>query len=309
VVAWVFWPATSTADEYVLGVEDVVAISVYLHPELERTAAIDADGNITVPPVGLIKAAGLTTKQLGDRIADRLATYLRQTTAVTVTVSQYFSRSVFVQGAVAKPGRYGFERIPTLIEVIGQAGGALPGADLSRVEVVQKKGAGGQTVYANLADALRGGNTAGLPQLLPGDIVTVPAGLGQGLAIAGEGVGVLGEVARPGIYPIGAGQDLWAVLAEAGGVTPRGDYSNIRVITRDRGTNAVVTINLKAVLDRGVLKPAIIKPGDVVFVSTNAGSRFAAAFGGFESVLRISTDVINLIVLQQLVQNDNNNNK
>jgi polysaccharide export outer membrane protein len=292
-----------------LGVEDVVAISVYLHPELERTAAIDADGNITVPPVGLIKAAGLTTKQLGDKISDRLATYLRQTTSVTVTVSQYFSRSVFVQGAVAKPGRYGFERIPSLIEVIGQAGGALPGADLSRVEVVHKKGAGGQTVYANLSDALRGGNTAGLPTLQPGDIITIPAGLGQGMAVAGEGVGVLGEVAKPGIYPIGAGQDLWAVLAEAGGVTPRGDYSNVRVITRDRGTNAVVTINLKAVLDRGVLKPTVIKPGDVVFVSTSTGSKFASAFGGFEQVLRISTDVLNLIVLQQITQNNKNTSK
>jgi len=300
------WPATTRADEYVLGVEDVVAISVYLHPELERTAAIDADGNITVPPVGLIKAAGLTTKQLGDKISDRLATYLRQTTSVTVTVSQYFSRSVFVQGAVAKPGRYGFERIPSLTEVIGQAGGALPGADLSRIEVVHKKGAGGQTVYANLSEALRGGNTTGLPTLQPGDIITIPAGLGQGMAVAGEGVGVLGEVAKPGIYPIGAGQDLWAVLAEAGGLTPHGDYSNVRVITRDRGTNAVVTINLKAVLDRGVLKPTGIKPGDVVFVSTSAGSKFANAFGGFETVLRISTDILNLIVLQQITQNNKN---
>ena len=103
VVAWLFWPATSTADEYVLGVEDVVSISVYLHPELERTTVVDADGNITVPPVGLIKAAGFSTKQLGDKISDRLATYLRQTTSVTVTVSQYFSRSVYVQGAVASP--------------------------------------------------------------------------------------------------------------------------------------------------------------------------------------------------------------
>jgi protein involved in polysaccharide export with SLBB domain len=119
-------------------------------------------------------------------------------------------------------------------------------------------------------------------------------------------VGVLGEVAKPGIYPIGAGQDLWAVLAEAGGVTPRGDYSNIRVITRDQGTSAVVTINLKYVLERGVLRPAIIKPGDVVFVSTSAGSKVAAAFGGLESVLRVSTDILNLIVLQQLAQQNNN---
>ena len=117
------------AADYVLGPDDVLTISVYLHAELERpNAVVDANGNVTFPPIGEIKAAGLTPKQLGDRIADRLSTYLRQTTAVTVTVSQYLSRSVYVTGAVAKPGRYGFEVIPTLVEVIGQAGGAIPGA-------------------------------------------------------------------------------------------------------------------------------------------------------------------------------------
>ena len=44
-----------------------------------------------------------------------------------------------------------------------------------------------------------------------------------------------------------------------------------------------------------MLQPAIIKPGDVVFVSTSAGSKLATAFGGFESVLRVSTDILNLI--------------
>ncbi len=299
------WPAGAIAQEYVLGVEDVVAISIYLHPELERTLAIDAEGNITLPPIGSIKAAGLTPKQLGDKISERLASYLRQTTAVTVTVTQYFSRSVYVQGAVTKPGRYGFERIPGLIEAIGQAGGALPSADLSRVEIVRKDPSGGRrTLYANVAAAQRDGNASSLPALEVGDIITVPGGLGGGVGSTGDGVGVLGEVARPGVYPVGAGQDLWNVLAIAGGLTPRGNLAKVRIITSQGQDHSVVTLNLKQVLDHGNAHQQIVKPGDVVYVMPSTTTKFGQAFGGLQSLLAVSTDVLNLIVLQKLI-NDN----
>ena len=294
------------AQEYVLGPEDVISISIYLHPELERTLSIDAEGNITLPPVGNMKAAGNTPKQLGDKISEKLASYLRQTTSVTVTVTQYLSRSVFVQGAVARPGRYGFERIPGLIEVIGQAGGALPTAELSRVEIVRKDNSGGRrTLYANVAQAQRDGNPATLPPLQVGDIITVPGGVGA-VGTSTDGVAVLGEVSRPGVYPLGAGQDLWTALAVAGGITQRGDLAKVRIITREGQTHAVTTLNLKRALDQGNYRPQIVKPGDVVYVTPTRTSKVAAAFGGLETVLSITTDVLNLIVLQSLIDDQNN---
>jgi protein involved in polysaccharide export with SLBB domain len=42
------------AAEYTLGPEDVVSVSVWLHPELERTAPIGSDGELVFPPVGNI---------------------------------------------------------------------------------------------------------------------------------------------------------------------------------------------------------------------------------------------------------------
>ena len=300
-------PGLASAQEYVLGAEDVIAISIYLHPELERTLAIDADGNITLPPIGNMKAAGMTPKQLGDKIAEKLASYLRQTTSVTITVTQYLSRSVYVQGAVAKPGRYGFERIPGLIEVIGAAGGALPTAELSRVEIVRKDNTGGRrTLYANVAAAQRDGNPGSLPPLQAGDIVTVQGGVGAVGGFSADGVAVLGEVTRPGVYPLGAGQDLWTALAVAGGLTQRGNLSQVRIISRDGQTHAVTTLNLKRALDQGSYRPQIVKPGDVVYVMPTRTSKVAAAFGGLETILSITTDVLNLIVLQQLVDQQNN---
>jgi len=307
-VAMLAGPGAAAAQEYVLGPEDVVAISIYLHPELERTLAIDAEGNITFPPIGNIKSAGLTPKQLGDKISEKLASYLRQTTSVTVTVKEYFSRSVYVQGAVTRPGRYGFERIPGLVEVIGQAGGALPAADLSRVEIVRKEGAGRRTLYANLAASLRDGSTTTLPALAPGDIITVPMGAVGGVGGAlGEGVGVIGEVTKPGVYPVGPGQDLWSVLALAGGPTQNGDLSNVRIITREGLSQAVVKLNLKETLDRGKLRPQLVKAGDVVYVSSTAHSGVAQAFGGFQTLLAITRDILNIIVLEKVLNEHNTN--
>lgn len=306
------WPALAAAQEYLLGPEDVIAVSVYLHPELERTLSVDAEGNITFPPIGSHKAAGLTPKQLGDKLAERLASYLRQTTAVTVTVTQYLSRSVYVQGGVAKPGRYGFERIPGLIEVIGQAGGASPSADLSRVEISRREGAGRKILYANAAASLRDGNASSLPKLEPGDIITIPGGLGTAaggsLTSAADGVAVLGEVAKPGIYPVGAAQDLWSVLAVAGGITQRGDLSKVRILTRDGATQTVVMLNLKQALERGSRRPQVVKAGDVVYVTPTGSSKMAQAFVGFQAVLAISRDLLNIYVLSQLIDDNNNIN-
>src|SRR5262249_45937607 len=161
------------AEDCVVGAEDVMQVSVWLHPELERTITISTDGTIVYPPIGSVQAAGLTPKQLGDRLADRLGTFLRQTTQVTVTVTQFMSRSVFVAGAVAKPGRYGFERMPSVVDAISQAGGALAGADLGHVQVVRREGENRRTIDVDVASALRDGVGTALPELKPGDTIMV----------------------------------------------------------------------------------------------------------------------------------------
>ena len=279
------------AEEYVLGPEDVVAVSVYLHTELDRVVTVSADSNVTLPPVGDIKAAGLTAKQLGERMADRLSAYLRQTTTVTVTVTQYMSRSVFVTGGVAKPGRYGFERIPNLLDVLGQAGGALPGVDLSSVRILRNEGGSRRTITADMTAALRTGDPSGLPELKPGDTIVVPGAVPPGSAT--DGVGVLGEVNRPGVYAVIPGQDVWSVLAAAGGLTPRGNLSEVRLLTRTDSGQSVRTLNLNEVLEHGSRAPMPVKIGDVVVVMARGNS----AWADFMALLAVSRDALNVAVL------------
>jgi len=292
---------TARADDYLIGPEDVLQVSVYLHPELEHTVTVDAGGLITLPPVGAVKAGGLTPKELGDQLGNKLSTYLRQTTAVTVTVTQYLSRSVYVTGTVAKPGRYGFEIIPSLPDAIAQAGGAVVGSDLSRVQVIRADGVQRKTLYADVARVLRDGDTSALPALKAGDTVIVPQGIGAA-AYAGQGVGgaVIGEVAHPGIYPVGTGQDLWTVIAGAGGVTATADLKNVRILTRQGDGYNALRLNLKEILDYGSRTALTVKDGDVVYIPSSANSNVNRAVFAVVTVVGITRDVFNILVLSQI---------
>ncbi|HTK30323.1 MAG TPA: polysaccharide biosynthesis/export family protein [Candidatus Saccharimonadaceae bacterium] len=294
------------AEDYVIGPEDVLAISVWGHPELERTVAVAADGNITVAPIGDLKAEGMTAKQLADRLGDRLSAYLRVTAQVTVTVRDYLSHSVFVSGAVARPGRFGFEHIPNLVDVISAAGGAAPGADLGHVQVVHRDGEVRHTVNADVASALRDGIVANLPALKPGDTVIVPAGAAGGVVSPSDGVGVLGEVSKPGVYAATGGQDLWAILASAGGLTPRGDLSNVRVVTRQGAGQAVISVNLQDALKRGTRAPFVIQPGDIVYVAPTGASALGRSFNGFTQALTLGRDLLNIAVLADVLKRGGN---
>jgi polysaccharide export outer membrane protein len=291
--------AMAQHEEYVLGTDDVLGISVWMHAELDRVVTVDAQGDITLPPIGEVKAAGLTAKQLADRIGDRLSSYLRQTTTVTVSVTQFMSHSVSVSGAVARPGRYGFEHIPGLLDVLSQAGGALSTAELSRVQILRKEGARLRSLPADLTTALQMGTEEGLPKLLPGDVIVVPAGATGG-AVATDAVGVLGEVNRPGLYSVGTGQDLWVVLSQAGGPTGRSNLSAIKVLTREQpDAQRAVTVNLQETLERGNRSPFMVKPGDIVYLTPRGGG----AWGGFLTMLSVTRDVVGIVTLVRVLEN------
>ncbi len=294
-------PAQAPTD-YVIGVGDVIAVSVWGHPDLERTLTVDADGTITLPPVGAIKAAGSTTRQLSDRISDRLATILRTgAPTVTVIIKEFVSQSVYVTGAVVHPGRYGAAGPQPLYDLINLAGGALPNGDLARVTIVRKEGAGPRQFTVDVAAALRNGTEAQLPLLNAGDVVEVPTAVSLVGGIGnGQGVSVLGDVGAPGLYPVGPDEDLWVALSLAGGPHTTSKLSAIKVLTREQSTPTVVTVNLEETLQRGNRRPYMVKPGDVVYVDSKGSSMWGKTL----VLLHTAADVANIVAVIRVLANN-----
>ena len=91
---------------FLLGPEDLLEITVWKNSDLSRTTAIRPDGLISMPIIGDVQASGLTADGLAHRIADRLKQFVAGNPAVSVSVKELNSYSIFVLGEVNKPGKY-----------------------------------------------------------------------------------------------------------------------------------------------------------------------------------------------------------
>lgn len=112
----------SKAQTYALGVDDQIRVITYGEDQLSEDFRIDDSGNIAVPLLGTVHAAGLSTRALGERIATELeAKKLLRSPSVSVEVTAY--RPIFVLGEVAKPGQYPYQPSMTMLTAVAAAGG------------------------------------------------------------------------------------------------------------------------------------------------------------------------------------------
>lgn len=164
-------------DEYILGPTDVVDISVWRNPDLSVSVPVRPDGQISVPLVGDIRAAGRTPEVLGQAIENELSQYIREpqvSVVVTGMGSHEFTDRVRVTGAVQAPMSMPFRQGMTVMDVVLQAGGANQFADLDDAMLYRTMGQEAVAIPVNLEDILNRGNIKTNYLLQPGDILTVP---------------------------------------------------------------------------------------------------------------------------------------
>ena len=88
VIVVVLFPALARAQDYRLGPDDVLEITVYREDELYREIRISSNGSISFPLLGEVKAAGLTTNELEKTLEEKLTKYMKKP-QVTVFIKEY----------------------------------------------------------------------------------------------------------------------------------------------------------------------------------------------------------------------------
>ncbi len=147
----------SASPQYIIGVEDVLSISVWKDQELTKALPVRPDGYITMPLIGDVVANGKTTIQVRDEITSRLLQYMNSP-VVTVTVQEIRSRKVNVVGEIMKPGSFPLSDSMTVIDAIAQAGGFREFAKPSKIYVLRRNINGTTTrLPFNYKQAIRGG--------------------------------------------------------------------------------------------------------------------------------------------------------
>jgi polysaccharide export outer membrane protein len=127
-------PVTA-ATGYLIGPMDQLDVNVFQVPDLTRTVQVDAAGQIILPLIGPLNAAGKTVPQLQADVAAALRQKYLQSPEVTIYISQYASQRVTIDGAVTSPGVYALQGRTTLLQAIAMAKGADKVADERRIVI------------------------------------------------------------------------------------------------------------------------------------------------------------------------------
>ncbi|MGB5160097.1 MAG: polysaccharide biosynthesis/export family protein [Thermoanaerobaculia bacterium] len=165
--------STSQSSNYVIGVSDVLTLSVWREDQLQVTVPVRPDGRIVVPLLGEIEVVGRTPMEVQ---ADLTKGYEEFVTApaVSLVVTEINSRKVYVLGEVKEPGVFDILRPIKLLQVLAMAGGFTDFAKKDEVVVI-REGTQGDLRFEFSVKAITTGRS---PEdnilLFPGDTIYVP---------------------------------------------------------------------------------------------------------------------------------------
>lgn len=168
----------AAVSEYLIGVDDLVQVTVWRNPELGITAPVRPDGRISVPLVGDVVAGGRTPSAVAADIQEQLATYVREPQVAVILTDlrshEYLAR-VRVTGAVRQPVSIPYRQGMTVLDAVLAAGGTTEFAAADRSGLYRRDGDEGTATYAVRLDRiLAAGDLSTNYTVAPGDIITVP---------------------------------------------------------------------------------------------------------------------------------------
>jgi polysaccharide biosynthesis/export protein len=184
IVIFVSWSMHDSAlAQYQFQPGDMIQISVWQEPRLDRQIIVAPDGSLALPLVGRVQAGGRTAGQVEEAIRARLAPQYEDELDITVhLVAQpdvdipelEVPPRIYVTGEVARPGEFPILTPTTVLQAIALSGGLSPFAAESRIQVHRKLNGRNAIHLFNYRDFTSGVNPTGNIALLPGDVVVVP---------------------------------------------------------------------------------------------------------------------------------------
>ena len=163
----------TSADSYIIGPGDILAVDVWKEPELSKQVSVRLDGKISLPLVEEIQAAGLSTAELRNALAARYKSYV-EVPVVSVVVVESRSKKIYLLGKVTKPGEYVLQKNMTVVQAISLAGGLAEWADTSDIKLIRKTRGVEKTFRVDYDAIVSGKDPRQNVQLEPDDTIFVP---------------------------------------------------------------------------------------------------------------------------------------
>jgi polysaccharide export outer membrane protein len=163
-------PNIPDAPGYLIQPNDVIGVFIYKYPELSRDKVLVLpDGRISLPLIQDMKASGLTSTQLKEKLEEKLKDIINVPN-VTVSLESIQSYQVYLMGKVANPGSFVRATPINLMQALAAAGGFRDFADEENIVIFR----GDERIKFNYKEFEKGKNQDKNVWLLSGDVVNVP---------------------------------------------------------------------------------------------------------------------------------------
>ncbi|MEZ5401938.1 MAG: SLBB domain-containing protein [Bryobacteraceae bacterium] len=266
----------SAANEVVVGPDDTVTISALDFEEINKAWRVSSSGDLNLPLLGRVQAAGMTVRELESELTRRAKKYFHQPQIVAY-VSESRSQPVTVTGPVNKPGTVQLQGSHTLFDVIAAAGGTKDAGDTITVTravdsgpidypTVKKDETGRfYVVELPLREVVAGGTRESALAMRANDMVSVSE------VKKPKTVYVTGEVIKPGAIEL-VTQDsvsLVRAIAMAGGLSRTAKNKAVLMHVREDGTRtAIAELELGRIL-KGKVADIELVAGDILVVPSS----------------------------------------
>jgi len=257
-------PTSARGEEYRIGPDDLIEISVFEVPDLTTTARVSATGVISMPLIGAVDAVGMTTREVGAAIEEALKLKYLNDPHVTVFVREYAAQPVSVIGSVKVPGIYQMKGQKSLLDMLAMAQGLdiNAGKTIQVMRRVNSDSLERQTISISTQDLFEDGKTEFDIAIQAGDVINV---------LTAGSIFLVGEVLKPGEYVLRQGRDIKASQAVSlgGGFSKEAKRDKCLIIRLHRdGTKEEIPVNITKILD-GSLEDVELSPNDILFVPAN----------------------------------------
>ena len=158
---------------YIVGTMDVLEIQVWEEPNFSRQVLVRPDGKITLPLIGDIQAAGISTKGLQSLLTKKLKTYTKNP-EVTVILVESHSKKFYIIGKIKRPGTYPLSPDMTVLQALAVTGGLEEWADKDSIRIIRRSDGKESVILFDYNKVMSGENLEQNILLEPGDTIIVP---------------------------------------------------------------------------------------------------------------------------------------
>jgi polysaccharide biosynthesis/export protein len=270
---------------YPLGPLDQIAVRSLNGEKINETITVGGDGSITLPLVGRLMAAGMTSEDLQRRLNSELKPYVREpNVAVSIVTAQ--SRHISVLGAVNQPGVHVIRGCSHLIDAISRAGGLRQDAGNSIKVTRTASGVNTASNYRiidiSISDLIQAQKPEANIVVEPDDVISIPRG---------QMVYVVGAVQKAGGFVLNERDNMSVLqaLSLAGGLGLTPAPQNARILRGGNEKRKEIAVDVSHILN-GKHEDVALLPDDILFIPSSTSKK--VAIRTLEAVIQTATGLV-----------------